>query len=477
MKIKKKILGFKSLFFKISSIYQHLAQINQGVFLNSSPKSAEETMRMISRKILSGAINLLSIVNICCTGDLAFNTFRQTDKLPNQSTQLTPKSSNSSSDFLDHGSTEASSDLQLSTEWAKSQKTFSSDNQKDTISLVHDCTSTYSDSCKELNKTSMNREQNETDRRITTPAVFNITIRTHENNSSLNLTENFSGNSHLSHILTTVSYFTIFVGFVVVTINIMVMVAFARNQELRQNNHYTLVMGLSFSDLLMGLSVLVIGFRFIFPNVFLPISLCIVKNLSMSSLISSIFQIFCISLNRFLVLSVNPWANYLFDGNRKYCVCIVGWTSIFITFSILTSPKGDQSICETADFGNILAVTRWIACSLLLFLLLMIVIFYFLAIFEVKKQYMNVSGIASSQIDAKKKKTVIKSMKLVGMILLALFILSGPLIFSVSYGNIPSLHVAAFTAASLNSFVNPFIYCSRIKSLQNEIKSFFCCSK
>ena len=449
---------------------------------------------------------------------------------------------NSTIEFLDHTTTESSTEL------VKSKKNYAQ-NQNSTTSLCRNCSNTHDDSYMEFNKTSVNQVPNDTEHwtpndtepwtpndteqwtpndteqwtpndteqwtpndteqwtpndtepwtpndteqwtpndteqwtpndmeQLTPlPRSFNTTNKINETTSTFNSSQDVLENPDISSILTVFSSAAIFVGFVVVLLNSLVIIVFARNRGLRHNNHYNLVMGLSFSDFLMGLSALITGFRLSFSILTSLISLCIVMNLfCAASLILSVYQIFCISLNRFLVLSESPWAKILFDGNRKYCICIAGWVSIFTLFCSLISPEGDQTICLYASvFGKFVQVVRWTTCFLLLFFLFLTILFYFLAILEVKRRYTNLSSIASREIDAKKKERVMKSMKLVGMILLALFLFSSPLVFTTFYGNVPALHLGAFAAANVNSLINPFLYCSRIKNIRTEILSMACC--
>lgn len=438
---------------------------------------------------------------------LAFGMARETTYSPTQklySRRSTEFNRNSTLEFLES-----------STELVKSKENYAQ-NQNSTTSLCRNCSNSYDDSYMEFNKTSMNQgpndtehwtpnyteqwtpnyterwtpkyteqwtpnytEQwtpNDTEQWTPLPLSFNTTNKISETTSTLNSSQNVLDNPDISFILTVFSSAAIFVGFVVVLLNSLVIIAFARNRGLRQNNHYNLVMGLSFSDFLMGLSALITGFRLSFSILNSLISLCIVMNLfCAASLILSVYQIFCISLNRFLVLSESPWAKTLFDGNRKYCICIAGWASIFTLFCSLISPESDQTICLYASvFGKFVQVVRWTTCFLLLFFLFLTILFYFLAILEVKRRYTNLSSIASREIDAKKKERVMKSMKLVGMILLALFLFSSPMVFTTFYGNVPTLHLGAFAAANVNSLINPFLYCSRIKNIRTEILSMAC---
>lgn len=302
---------------------------------------------------------------------------------------------------------------------------------------------------------------------------LNIT-EIYSNNQSDNTNSVFSSVNSLPRVIPVTS---IFVGFIVMTLNIIVMVASIRNRELRQNTNYNLVMGLSLSDFLLGFSMFLAGFRLNFPSLIRMLGWCVAVNLStVTSVLMSLLQTFYISLHRYLVLSESARAR-LFD-NGKYYLYIAGWTIIITLFSLLISPDGDQSRCSYKTiFGpNIYTVGR-IICVFSFILLLLTLIFYSLAIYQIPRRYMNASSISNGgQMEDRKRKRFIKSMKLVTMIIAALYLFTGPMIISLMFDETPhSVIVSTFVAANFNSFLNPIIYCSHITQLRNELKSMFHC--
>ncbi|XP_061184808.1 melanocyte-stimulating hormone receptor-like [Saccostrea echinata] len=273
---------------------------------------------------------------------------------------------------------------------------------------------------------------------------------------------------------------TLGVGVVVMILNALVMVASARNSELRQNTNYNLVMGLSLSDFLMGYSSFIAGSRLLFPKFSGVLVWCIMVNLcGITSLIMSLFQIFLISLHRFLVLSENVWAQRLFDGNRKYYIYIVSWATTCTLIFSLVSPVKDQSKCfYSTVFGQNIHIVRQILCVFSSTLMMLTLIFYALTIYQVRKRYMNMSsGSDAGRMEDMKRKRIIKSMKLVSKILLALFLFTGPFNISLMFTTTPQkVAVGTFAAANFNSILNPIIYCFHITQLKMELKLMFCCN-
>ncbi|XP_062596783.1 melanocortin receptor 5-like [Saccostrea cucullata] len=279
----------------------------------------------------------------------------------------------------------------------------------------------------------------------------------------------------------TISLLSVFVGIVVITFNFVVIVASIKNRELRQNTNYNLVMGLSLSDFLMGVCALLAGLRFIFSKFTQVLELCILANmLALIGMNMSLFQTLCISIHRFLVLSENAWAKHLFDNNRKYYICISGWVATFTIYTSLISPEDDHTNCYyvTVYGPNMKAVQQMTSAFISTFMFL-IAVFYSLAIYQVRKRYIGTSRVTSTgQMEDRKKKRIMKATKLVGMIILALVVFSGPMLICFMLPFTPHpIVVGSFAAANINSLLNPIIYSSRITQLRKELKSIFCCKE
>jgi hypothetical protein len=272
------------------------------------------------------------------------------------------------------------------------------------------------------------------------------------------------------------------VGSVVMMINILVMVASAKNHELRQNTNYNLVMGLSLSDFLLGLSMFLVGLRLHFPVLIQNLGLCIATNISpVTSLCMSYLQTFYISLHRYLVISESVRGQRFFDKG-KYYLYIIGWTIVIALFSSFISPDVNQSKCFTVTvFSTNTQYVRQILFAFVLILLLLTVLFYSLAIYQLSRRTLSVSRVsdAGEMMDRKRHKRLIRSMKLVTMILATLFLFSGPLVIVLGlvYDKVThSIFLVTVVAANFNSFLNPIIYCSHITQLRTELKSMFTCT-
>jgi hypothetical protein len=310
----------------------------------------------------------------------------------------------------------------------------------------------------------------------TTPKVLLTFTEQEPVNQSYNGTaDNSTTNSPI--IIPVISFA---VGSIVMMLNILVMVASAKNHELRQNTNYNLVMGLSLSDFLLGFSMFLVGIRLQFPMLIRNLGLCIATNLSsITSLSTSYLQAFLISFHRFIVISDFDRAQRFFDKG-KYYLYIIEWTVVIALFASFISPDLSHSTCFSATvFGKNTHVARQTLFTFVSTLLLLTLIFYSLAIYQLSRRSMNVSNVTEAgQLLNRKRKRLIRSMKLVTMILAALFVFSGPLVIVLGlvYDKVTQPVVTAtIVAANFNSFLNPIIYCSHITQLRNELKSMFTC--
>lgn len=257
------------------------------------------------------------------------------------------------------------------------------------------------------------------------------------------------------------------VGSIVVILNLIVIVVAYSSKKLRQDTYLNLVLTLSVNDFLFGLSTLIFIIRRLSTIFSTSRELCIFSNIiSPVCLVMTLYQSFLISLHRYLVVSRSDWGKNLFKEKRNYIWYLAGWAMIVAPISAFISPVSDEfSIVCTVDTvfnGNKNIVLCIIAVSEFI-LILLILVFYCMTMCNLKRHYSNMShSTMSNTIIENSQKKFLKSMKLVNMLLLALFIFSGPFLvrnfieifLPVSK---PVLFIT-YALTNINSFVNPLIY-------------------
>jgi hypothetical protein len=142
------------------------------------------------------------------------------------------------------------------------------------------------------------------------------------------------------------------VAAMIVLVNFSVIIVFIKRKSIRENRHHNLVLCLSISDLVIGLSLQITFLRMLIPawtHVLLPCMTPIV--LVFVGTFMSLFQTFLVSLHRFLVAVNSPWNDRLFQGHRKYLIYVISWSSALTWMFALASPtpKSDWSYCNVID--------------------------------------------------------------------------------------------------------------------------------
>lgn len=99
---------------------------------------------------------------------------------------------------------------------------------------------------------------------------------------------------------------------------------------------------------------------------------------------------------------------------------------------------------------------------------------------QLPKKSVSSQAIEHEQITILRKRKIMNTIVLVGILMGFLVILSGPLIISLVVPFVPPLYlIVASVLCCLNSLVNPFIYCWKLPDLREALKSFFgkvfCC--
>lgn len=99
---------------------------------------------------------------------------------------------------------------------------------------------------------------------------------------------------------------------------------------------------------------------------------------------------------------------------------------------------------------------------------------------QTPKKPVSLQAMEHGQIATLRKRKIMNTFVLTGILMGFLVFLSGPLIISLVVPYVPPLYlVVASVLCSLNSLMNPFIYCWKLPDLREALKSFFgkvfCC--
>lgn len=138
------------------------------------------------------------------------------------------------------------------------------------------------------------------------------------------------------------------IGFLSQILNGGVFILVIRQKTIRRNPYHFLVLMLSVSDYLIGLSNVCIGPGIIFPylhkcGILVVIQIFLLTN----GLYLSLLQIFLISLQRYLVICKEKWNPFFFSKKRKYIVCISSWALVTATnLSLLSPPEREFRFSE-----------------------------------------------------------------------------------------------------------------------------------
>lgn len=276
-----------------------------------------------------------------------------------------------------------------------------------------------------------------------------------------------------------------FVGISIVILNLVVIVIAYSSKKLRQNTYLNLSLTLSVNDFLLGLSTLFTGVRMFSVMLYEQRELCIVSsNIIPVCLLMTLYQSFLISLHRYLVISESDWGKKLFEEKRSFIWYMIGWVVIIVTIFSFISPISDfGSTCSVDTIYNenknlivlIVAISEFV-------LIFLILAFYCSTMVILKKHRLNMSNstISNTILKARRKK-FLKSMKSVSILLLALFILSGPFLvrnfFEVFYPLPGLMSFITFVLTNINSFVNPMIYFLNLEEFKAALSRICCRSK
>lgn len=279
-------------------------------------------------------------------------------------------------------------------------------------------------------------------------------------------------------------------GLLIALENSAVLFVAFRNKILRENIHYNLVLSLSASDLLLGINATIFGIihsRF-WVSGFGLLTLCRINYcIGYIAFLMSIWQTFFISLNRYLVISEKKLNQLLWKGKRRYVVYCVTWICNIVLYLSMMAPKdeggheyGDHICNPITVYGDHFAVWNDIFFALIAFSLLFTFVFYMLALWNVRKRYIRTADrnpLSGSQNGARQemairqRNRIMKSMKLVTIVLVVLIVSLCP---TLALGFIPNLtpieYLILLCFSLINSAVNPIIYCIQIDDFKKEVK-------
>lgn len=265
------------------------------------------------------------------------------------------------------------------------------------------------------------------------------------------------------------------IGIVVTVENLIVVIAAVRNKSLRDNTHYNLVISLSVCDFVLGLNVLMFG------NVIMPNSntndecihlLCAIINiLSCATYHMSLVQTLFISLNRYLVMTESKLNHILWDGNRKYIMFCVTWMVTIVlnasTLTFLMQGCAMNSLFSNTAYAVVLNSIQTLVVSPTFVL-------YFLTLWKIYRLHNKTCIDDNPDRNIRTRKRMIKSMKVVSLILITFVISIIPAVVLGIKGvtsRFDMVMLICFSAS--NSAVNPIIYCTQIEDLNKEIKAMF----
>lgn len=328
-----------------------------------------------------------------------------------------------------------------------------------------------------------------------------------DNESSIN-TPNNTFQTPTFSISVTLSISTILIGSIVTFINVSVMVAAMKCSPKKQNAHFNLVVGLTFTDICSGLNLLVNGIRLSFSGLYLkPIFCATVVVVLAVAILASVTQTFFICLNRLLSISNTNLNKKIFSKRNTYIICVANWVtaiSLVLIFVDINSIINRQNVCNIHTvFGEKFEWFRYSYCFCCILVVALTIFLYFFALQMLRKvsRKTHVSTIAEGVVGRESgnlsdnrttldtaeatstyqssfkrgTRKISQSMKTVGLIIVALTCLTGPLII-VNLINTASQPAILLTKnlAVLNSLINPFLYCNKIKILRIKLRSMFC---
>lgn len=327
------------------------------------------------------------------------------------------------------------------------------------------------------------------------------------NESRIN-TPNMTFQTPTFSISVALSISTILIGSIVTFINVSVLVAAMKCSPKKQNAHFNLVVGLTFTDICSGLNLLVNGIRLSFSTLYLKPIFCATATVVLSvAILASVTQTFFICFNRLLSISNSSLNKKIFSKRNTYIICVANWAtaiSLVLIFVDINSIINRQIICNIHTvFGENFEWFRYNYCCCCIVVVALTIFLYFVALHMLRKvsRKTHVSTIAEgiarrdsrnlsdnrttfdtaesnstypSSVSRDTRK-ISQSMKTVGLIIVALTCLTGPLIivYFIDTASQPAILLTT-NLAVLNSLVNPFLYCHKIKILRIQLRLMFC---
>jgi hypothetical protein len=288
------------------------------------------------------------------------------------------------------------------------------------------------------------------------------------------------------------------IGGTALFLNALVLLTLAISRELRQNTHHNLVLCLSISDLILGLSMCVGGLRLFTPHwatFYLP---CVMTSVFfISGITLSFCQTFLISFHRYLKISQSNLDKKLLQNNRKYAIYIFFWLVVLgFNISMIEFRHVAEKLpfCKfKCVFGKRFPVMIIYFQSMTTLLLTLIIFFYLLTICRMRQRYRktfawhahqtgNSSNMSDNgttlpnsgenQMTKHMNKKLFGSMKLIGFIIAALLVCTCPMVIASFFESLTQkqLFIVA-TLSCFNSVVNPIIYAFNIEKLRKELKN------
>lgn len=166
-------------------------------------------------------------------------------------------------------------------------------------------------------------------------------------------------------------------------------------------------------------------------------------------------------------------------------MCFTGWVVLIASVSAFVSPvSAANGLCyHGVVFGGRLYEARMFYTAISISFIIATLVFYCLAMYSLRARYLQMSStfLKYSNTDNKDRsnnKKIIDSMKLVTILLVALYTFSGPFailnMVDLDREKYKNLYFLAFSFAVLNSLINPIVYYFKISEFEKTLKRMFC---
>lgn len=303
------------------------------------------------------------------------------------------------------------------------------------------------------------------------------------------------------------------IGCIVVIMNLTVFCAAVQISLFRKSAHYNLVLGLTFADCCGSLGLLLTGIRLASVTVFKIIPLCIINIVLLEvGIITSFNQTFLICLNRYLVMTTKGRDFKIFQGKYRYLLYASHWTeavliaaSFFDKESVLQKSKNGCNLY--VFYGDNFEYFRIVFCTTCMITVTMTVVFYIRTLLTIRGALPSVhpqdlnkptptgQDIRTSSNEPQasggmtsysaSNKTVLenhavkvrKTTNIVGILLLSLLLFTGPMIIINLVDRVShTVMLVTDSLTTINSMINPIIYCAHLHVLREKLKTMFCAS-